>query len=87
MHPTIDLLDTGEIVLSRDVEGPVLEAAWRIAAEDARAAYAAWRARPSRLAHAVYLAAVDQADAAAATLAREAVTAADRAHAQRPLAA
>ena len=71
----IDLLapfeDTHEIVISRGVEGDVLLAAWRAAAEDAHDAYARWCGRPGALAHAAYLAAADQADAAVETLRRE----------------
>lgn len=65
---TLDLGDTHELVLARPAAGEPLLAAWRIAADDARAAYLAWCDRPSALTHAAYLAAEDQADAATATL-------------------
>jgi hypothetical protein len=72
------LVDTGELVLRDARPGDPLLAAWRIAADDERDAYARWCAQPSVLTHAAYLALRDQADSAHATLA---------AHAQRPLPA
>ena len=64
-----DLGDTHEVVLSRPTGAadPLL-GAWRIAAAEAREAYAAWCFLPSALTYAAYLAAEDQADAATATL-------------------
>ncbi len=62
------LADTGELVLRDARPGDPLLAAWRIAADDERDAYAAWCAQPSALSYAVYLALSDQADAAIATL-------------------
>lgn len=65
---TLDLGDTHELVLARPAAGEPLLAAWRIAAADARDAYARWSDRPSAVTHAAYLAAEDQADAATGTL-------------------
>jgi acyl-CoA reductase-like NAD-dependent aldehyde dehydrogenase len=69
--------DTREIVLGpargkQRATGEVVEihAVWDAARTEARAAYEAWRARPGREAYAVYQAAADRADAAAAALAR-----------------
>ena len=69
LHTLLEALaDTREIVV-RDMTGDdPFVAAWRTAAADAREAYAAWQLRPGRLAHAAYLAAEDQADAALASL-------------------
>jgi hypothetical protein len=70
LHPLLDeLLDTRELVLRRldDAEDAAL-AAWRNASQDARALYAGWRSRGGAQAHAAYLAAEDQADAALASL-------------------
>lgn len=69
LHPLLDALcDTREIVIRRVVEGDGSLAVWRGAAQDARAAYADWCTAPGRPAHAAYLAAEDQADAAFASL-------------------
>ncbi len=69
LQPLLDALpDTCEVVLRRVVAGDGVVAVWRVAAEDARTAYARWCGEPSRLGHAVYLAAADQADAALASL-------------------
>jgi hypothetical protein len=67
-----DLADTRELVLpagAPGARGDAMLEAWRGAAADARAAYAKWRARPGRQAHAAYEAAEDRADAALAALA------------------
>jgi hypothetical protein len=68
--------DTREIVLGSAAQpkratGAVGEvyAIWDAARTDARAAYEAWRAAPGRDSFAVYRAAADRADAAAAALA------------------
>ncbi len=66
-----DIADTHEIVLRRPEGGDVLQAAWRIAAADARDAYAAWCEHPTVLTYATYLALVDQADMAAEALAAD----------------
>jgi hypothetical protein len=66
------LCDTGELVLRDPRPGDPLLAAWRIAADDERDAYAAWCAEPSALTYAAYLALRDQADSALATLAAHA---------------
>ena len=69
LHPLLDALwDTREVVIRRVVGGDGPLAVWRSAAQDARAAYAAWCATPGGRAHAAYLAAEDQADAALASL-------------------
>jgi len=69
LHPLLDSLpDTCEVVITRvgGGDGPV--AVWRSAAHDARAAYGEWCTAPGPRAHASYLAAEDQADAALASL-------------------
>ena len=69
LHPLLDpLCDTREVVIRRVGDGDGLVAVWRAAAQDARAAYAAWCATPGQRAHATYLAAEDQADAALESL-------------------
>ena len=68
IHLLTELEDTHELVLTRSVPGDPLLAAWRIAAADARDAYAQWCDRPGPLTHSAYLAAADQADAASAAL-------------------
>jgi hypothetical protein len=67
-----DLADTRELVLPGGApggRGDAMLEAWRGAAADARTAYAKWRDRPGRQAHAAYEAAEDRADAALAALA------------------
>jgi hypothetical protein len=67
-----DLADTRELVLPGGApggRGDAMLEAWRGAAADARTAYARWRDRPGRQAHAAYEAAEDRADAALAALA------------------
>ena len=70
-----DLSDLGEYafvagrVAQADVGAPPELLAWRTAADDARAAYADWRARRDRDTYAVYRASADRADAAQARLA------------------
>jgi hypothetical protein len=86
-----NLGDTQELVLAGragpDSGEPLLDA-WRIAAGGARAAYARWCTDTSALAHAAYLAAEDQADAATVTLcAAQGGGCGCGAHAQLPLAA
>lgn len=69
LHPLLDPLhDTNEVVIRRVVGGDGLLAVWRAAAQDARQAYEGWCWTPGRHTHAAYLAAEDQADAAAASL-------------------
>ena len=69
LHPLLDpLLDTREVVVRRVVAGDLLPAVWRLAADEAQAAYAAWCSAPGRLTHATYLAAEDRADAALESL-------------------
>jgi len=69
IHPLLeDLADTREVVIRRVVDGDGLPAVWRAAAQDARLAYAGWCAAPGARAHAIYLAAEDQADAALESL-------------------
>ena len=69
-----DLSDLGEYafmagrVAQTDIGAPQL-LAWRIAADEARAAYADWRARRGLDSYAVYRASADRADAAQASLA------------------
>jgi hypothetical protein len=67
-----ELADTRELVLPGGApggRGDAMLEAWRGAAADARTAYAKWRDRPGRQAHAAYEAAEDRADAALAALA------------------
>jgi hypothetical protein len=70
-----DLSDLGEYafvagrVAQTDGAAPTELLAWRIAADEARAAYADWRARRDRDSYAVYRACADRADAAQASLA------------------
>ena len=70
-----DLSDLGEYafvagrVAQTDVGAPPELLAWRIAADEARAAYADWRERRDRDSYAVYRASADRADAAQASLA------------------
>jgi hypothetical protein len=52
-----------------DLGAPPELLAWRIAAEEARAAYADWRVRRDRDSYAVYRACADRADAAQESLA------------------
>ena len=69
LHPLLDELhDTREVVLRRVASGDGLQAVWRDAADDARLAYCAWCAQPGLVAHAAYVAAADQADAALESL-------------------
>jgi hypothetical protein len=84
-----EFADTHELVLRSATPGDPLLAAWRIAAADARDAYADWCAFPGRLTYATFLALSDQADAAAVTLAadRGVLAAPAEPHAPRPLAA
>jgi hypothetical protein len=63
-----DLTDTRELVLARPMGGDPLLAAWRIAADEAQDAYDRWSDRPGALTHAAYVAATEQADAAADAL-------------------
>jgi hypothetical protein len=74
MKPLLtDLRDLGEYAF---VAGPVARTdgappellAWRLAADEARAAYADWCARRDRDSYAVYRASADRADAAQASL-------------------
>lgn len=70
LHFLLDSVpDTREVVLRPSVREDDPLAAWRVAADDVRGAYAAWCREPGRVRHAAYLAAVDQADAALAPLA------------------
>ncbi|MCW3009694.1 MAG: hypothetical protein JWO90_98 [Solirubrobacterales bacterium] len=65
LHPLLDpLVDTREVIVVRAGEDDLPLAVWRTAVREARRAYASWSASPGRLAHAAYLAAEDQADAA-----------------------
>ena len=69
LHLMLDAVpDTREIVVRRLDEGDVQLAVWRAAEQDARQAYSEWKAWPGVGRHAAYLAASDQADAAAASL-------------------
>jgi len=69
IHPLLeDLADTREVVIRHVVDGDGLPAVWRVAAQDARLAYADWCAAPGARTHAIYLAAEDQADAALESL-------------------
>lgn len=75
LHPLLDeLADTRELIVRRiaDSEDPP-HAVWRAAAQDARERYLAWSVSGGRRAHAAYLAAEDQADAALASLRAAAV--------------
>jgi hypothetical protein len=56
-------------VTQTDFGAPAELLAWRIAAEEARAAYADWCVRRDRDSYAVYRAYADRADAAQASLA------------------
>ena len=56
-------------VTQTDPGAPLELLAWRIAADEARAAYAEWCARRDRDSYAVYRAHADRADAAQASLA------------------
>jgi hypothetical protein len=56
-------------VTQTDLGAPPELLAWRIAADEARTAYAEWRARRDRDSYAVYRACADRADAAQASLA------------------
>lgn len=70
LHPLLDeLVDTRELIVRRvaDTEDAP-RAVWRAAAQDAHAQYLVWCAGGGRRAHAAYLAAEDQADAAVASL-------------------
>lgn len=72
LHLMLDPLpDTREVIVRRATEDDVLLAVWRGAEQDAGDAYAAWCELPGMGTHAVYLAAVDQADAAVASLLAE----------------
>jgi hypothetical protein len=70
-----DLTDLGEYVFvaggvaQTEVGAPPELLAWRIAAYEARAAYADWRARRDLDSYVVYRASADRADAAQASLA------------------
>lgn len=70
LHPLLDeLADTRELIIRRVADAEdAPRAVWRAAAHDARECYAAWQAGGGRCAHAAYLAAEDQADAALASL-------------------
>ncbi len=70
LHPLLDeLADTCELIVRRvaDTEDAP-RAVWRAAAQDAHERYIAWSAGGGSRAHAAYLAAEDQADAALASL-------------------
>ena len=68
LHPLLDeLTDTRELIF-RDLDADAPVAVWRTAAEDARVLYGAWCSSRGVAAHAAYLAAEDQADAALASL-------------------
>lgn len=72
LHDLLDALqDTREIVIRRGAVEPGLDGAWREAREEAAEAFAHWATIGGRDAYAVYLAAADRADAAAAALATE----------------
>ncbi len=70
-----DLTDLGEYafvagrVAQTEVGAPPELLAWRTAADEARAAYADWRARRDLDSYAVYRASADRADAGQASLA------------------
>lgn len=64
------LEDTHELVL-RTADDEPLVAAWRAAAADVRAAYAAWCTEPGALRHSAYRAAEERADAALAAFVLE----------------
>lgn len=74
-HVLQSLHDLGEYafiaggVRQTDFAAPPELLAWRIAADEARAAYAEWCARRDRDSYAVYRAYADRADAAHASLA------------------
>jgi hypothetical protein len=74
-HVLQSLHDLGEYafiagcVRKTDFDAPPELLAWRIAADEARAAYAEWCARRDRDSYAVYRAYADRADAAQASLA------------------
>ncbi len=70
LHDFLDALqDTREIVIRRGAAEPGLDEAWREARDEAGEAFAHWATAGGRDAYAVYLAAADRADAAAAALA------------------
>ena len=72
LHDFLDALqDTREIVIRRHAAEPGLTEAWREARDEASEAFARWATAGGRDAYAVYLAAADRADAAAAALATE----------------
>jgi len=72
LHEFLDALqDTREIVIRRPAAEPGLTEAWREARDDAAEAFARWAMTGGRDAYAVYLAAADRADAAAAALVTE----------------
>jgi hypothetical protein len=72
LHDFLDALqDTREIVVRRPQAEPGLNEAWREARDEAADAFARWATTGGREAYAVYLAAADRADAAAAALATE----------------
>ncbi|MBA2349333.1 MAG: hypothetical protein H0V81_13680 [Solirubrobacterales bacterium] len=70
LHPLLDeLADTRELIIRRVADAEdAPRAVWRAAAADARERYVAWSAGGGHHAHAAYLAAEDQADAALASL-------------------
>ena len=70
LHPLLDeLADTCELIVRRASDtDDAPRAVWRDAAQDAHARYLAWSSGGGRRAHAAYLAAEDQADAALASL-------------------
>lgn len=70
LHPLLDeLTDTRELIIWRVADAEdAPRAVWRAAAQDARERYVAWQAGGGQRAHAAYLAAEDQADAALASL-------------------
>ncbi len=68
-----DLPDARAIVVRRLDEPDVPLAVWRAAAQDVQLAYASWCEAPGAARYAAYLAAMDQDDAAVASLRAERV--------------
>jgi len=69
LHDLGEYAFIGGRLTQTDLGAPPERLAWRIAADEARAAYAEWCARRDRDSYVVYRACADRADAAQASLA------------------